>query len=186
MPPKHLRLGLTLLAGTLVATAGVIAIYQYRARPRGYQALRVAVAQGDREKVLALLNGGLDAKAPLYSSLLVTAIQHSDDKMVELLLKHGAEPNEGSMAGTPLGAAAALNRTTTVALLLSAGAQPDLHGEGGAPLERAVENCSMDAARLLIERGARKLATLSDGVRTDACRRCPAIVQVAAPDAACH
>jgi hypothetical protein len=135
--------------------------------------------------MLALLDGGLDAKAPLYVSLLVTAIQHSDDKLVELLLERGAEPNQDSMGGTPLGAAAALNRPTAIALLLASGARPDLYGEGGVPLERAVENCSTDAARLLVERGAPKLAKLSARVRADACRRCPVIVQLAASDPTC-
>lgn len=185
MRPITSRLRLLLVAAALIATAGFIARYRHATRPRGFQRLRIAIAQGNQKEVLALLDSGLDVKAPLYMSLLVTAIRFSDDNMVELLLKRGAEPNQNSMGGTPLGAAAAYNRPTTIALLLAAGARPELSGEGGVPLERAVENCSMDAARLLVARGAPKLPALPNHLRSEACRRCPVILQVAAFDPTC-
>lgn len=77
--------------------------------------------------------------------------------ILELLLRHGADPNVYSEAwGTPLTVAVFQGRNKSVSILLEAGANPDGAMRGWSPLMVAAYHCYPDIAVLLVDHGATK------------------------------
>jgi ankyrin repeat protein len=102
--------------------------------------LVAAAAEGDTERVAALLRAGADPNAadrdgttPLYQA----AVQ-GDREVVGLLLEAGADPNAESLGetdGLPLCAAACWGFTDVVRALLAHGADPNRKEDAGTPTE---------------------------------------------------
>ncbi len=84
--------------------------------------LERAVAKGDRSRVEALLNAGVNLNAPIIHPLWI-AVENQDRALVELLLRHGAFP-EGGFDETCLMNAARLGNREICQLLVEAGADP--------------------------------------------------------------
>jgi ankyrin repeat protein len=126
--------------------------------------LPVAIYRVDIPMMKALLATGvnLDFIVPISkSSLLATAINNGNTKIVQLLLKHGAtvEVLEYGLADrfdTPLEAAARAGRLDLVKLLLKAGARLDIPGpeHGASVLANAASRGSLVLVQHLIEAGA--------------------------------
>jgi ankyrin repeat protein len=81
--------------------------------------LKAAMGRCDASGSETLLNAGVNPSAPLYVSFLDLAIRCDDPKLVALLLRHGADPNQQSMGGLPLEAAAARGQIESMKLLLN-------------------------------------------------------------------
>ena len=105
-----------------------------------------------------LIDAGADAKYRIgdeISVVLCLAITGGDPRTVELLLKHGAEVNPAS-GDLPMVTAAFSGDTEMIKLLQAHGATVNCRNAAmdGQPLSIALAWDQLDAARLLIERGA--------------------------------
>ena len=90
------------------------------------------------------------------NDLLGMAAATCDERLVELLLEHGADPLRGNAHGwTPLHQAGYSNLPRLARILLDAGARPELpaRGEGGTPLIVALFWGNREAAELLAGHG---------------------------------
>lgn len=102
-----------------------------------------------------LIEAGADINAPvdIYdTSMLVSAASDNDFATVELLLKHGADPNAFAGRDTPLGAG--LGDPRIIKLLIGAGAKVDNPQIEESLLFRAVMGNMKESAKVLIENGA--------------------------------
>jgi hypothetical protein len=125
----------------------------------GLTPLQIATLKGNVEISRLLLERAADVKAssPIgYQSIHFAASQKPE--LMELLLKHGADPNATNRFGaTPLQMGLHNQHSKTLELLLKAGADPNaLNRNGATPLHTAaVSPSSQNALRLLWQHGAR-------------------------------
>ncbi len=134
----------------------------------GNTALMLAARPWDSHRaVRLLLSRGADPKATnlFGASALMAAVAGGDEKSVRFLIKSGADvnaqpimENAGFIFGggrSPLMWAAYRGDLAILKLLIEAGAGVNAEGVLGTPLSQATWNDQTEAARLLIERGAR-------------------------------
>jgi hypothetical protein len=151
---KHARawvaVGLTFLVPGLLAA--------WSLRPIS---LQTAIRYNELQRVRAMVekSPGLVNEPAGWGTPLQCAAYLSRPEMVDLLLKHGADPNSQYGGSTPLTAAIPGCRgpdPEVIRLLLEAGADPNLPGRnGGTPLEWAQDSDSRGRiTQLLIQHGA--------------------------------
>jgi ankyrin repeat protein len=190
-----MRLRGTLILGSCIVVAGclLVAVVVFflprppdRSQPEDAvdpSALLAAIREGDREKVLALLERGPDVNAPddTGATPLMHAALNADVEMMNLLLSRGADVNARSKGhGTALlwglhdiekvklllargatvedsavlVAAALSGGCPTLKLLAANGANLNPGKDGYTPLMAATRGGDLDTVRFLIERGA--------------------------------
>ena len=121
-----------------------------------------AAADGDLPLVDLFLAAGMPASTRdrFGVSALVEAARADRPEILALLLSRGAKPGVAQGGEPPLVAAAEAGSLRTLSTLLSAGADPDqaadpAKGPGGTALQRACAAEAWEAARLLLDGGAR-------------------------------
>jgi ankyrin repeat protein len=130
----------------------------------------IASGTNVNDLILCYPFGGNRDLAPM----LDIALQNGQVKTVEFLLKNGANPNQPDSNGeTPLMCVIgqARNEVTVetkaqlLRILLEAGADPNLRSSNGfwTPLIQAVDFGQIDAAKILLSRGASVSETNSEG-----------------------
>lgn len=122
-----------------------------------------AVATADSEAVASHLAAGT-VDRDLATALLFTAVRIGKAEPVELLVRHGADPNARSTrlilevptAATPLHVAAMYGRAGSARALLEAGAHPGAGAEDGiaTPLHLAAGGGHVETVRTLLAGGA--------------------------------
>ena len=123
----------------------------------GFQALGLASYFGHYDVAEYLIKAGAPVNAPSRNDLKAAPIQSAaaagQTKIVELLLKHKADPSIREQGGyTPLHAAAQNGDEETIRALLYGGADLSLRSDDGRlPLDLAIEEGHPDAAKLLRE-----------------------------------
>ena len=148
-------LGLKFLVGCCVvplfASVGLAAA-------AGGLSLVSAAKEGDRDAVVSLLRGGVDANSPAGdgTTALFWAAYANDAEMAEALLASGADVNRANEYGATALYVAAVNADETlIEKLLEAAANPDatlLSGE--TPLMGAINRGRVQAVNLLLSGGA--------------------------------
>jgi ankyrin repeat protein len=101
---------------------------------------------------------GIDLVNEDGETLLFRACTNGDEKVVAFLLEHGADfsiPCHSCGDMTAIHCAATTNSVTVLSLLLVNGADPNTICKAGSPLHLAFQYANFNAARLLIENGAR-------------------------------
>jgi uncharacterized protein len=125
--------------------------------PDGFQALGLASYFGHLDVVDYLVKAGAPINSPSRNELKATPIHSAaaagQAKIIELLLKHGADPNISEQGGfTPLHAAAQNGDIDVIRVLLYGGADLTLRSDDGkTPHDLALEAGHTIAARLLHE-----------------------------------
>lgn len=122
------------------------------------RALYRAAAEGEDERVLALIRAGGNPNVVLQGdgTPLIAAARNGEADVVRLLLKHGADANLAARGdGTPLIAAAQNGEAGIVKILLDAGADVNgaVRGDGN-PLIAAARAGEAGIVRMLLDRGA--------------------------------
>jgi uncharacterized protein len=123
----------------------------------GFQALGLASYFGHYDVAEYLIKAGAPVNSSARNELKAAALQSAaaagHTKIVELLLKHKADPNIREQGGyTPLHAAAQNGDRQTIRALLYGGADLALQSDDGKlPLDLALEGGHTDAAKLLQE-----------------------------------
>jgi ankyrin repeat protein len=105
---------------------------------------------------------------------LIRAIHLEARDLIPVLLAHGANPNARDPDSTQLTAvalAAEFNDAASLKMLLAAGGDPNIqltneYGQTVTPLHRALRRDSIEAVRLLLERGATVLPPDASGWST--------------------
>lgn len=115
--------------------------------------LNDAIQDNNSKDVIKLISEGVDIN---LSEALVTAAKKKNYDMVELLLKHGANPNKTVREKTALNYAADNDDLKTAKLLLDSGADPDKGNpmDMTSPLWTSVQKGSKNMVKLLLECGA--------------------------------
>lgn len=125
-------------------------------------ALTMAVRSGRRKEVERLLDKGVNIHKQYYlkyqDSPLKTAVNHRRIKILQLLLEHGANPDDHTVGvKTPLGSVLHKKRISikVMEVLLKHGANPDAKACGRAtPLFVAAYRGHINAVKLLLQYGA--------------------------------
>lgn len=135
-----------IVAVAIILAGTAVGCHRNNERPRSFTALHDAVHNGDMAKVEYWLSKGEDVHAidKHGRTPLCMAAESRRKDIAQLLIDHGADPNDGSLAY-----AVATEEIDIVQFLLSKGARP-----GGDPLVQALEDEDYDLAKLLIEKGA--------------------------------
>jgi ankyrin repeat protein len=134
----------------------------------GFQALGLACFFGHYDVVEYLVRAGAPVNSASRNGLKAAPIQSAaaagHEKIVELLLKHGADPNSREQAGyTPLHAAAQNGDQDMIRTLLYGGADLTARSEDGkTPLDLAQEAGHTEAAQLLQEGITKRFKTKRD------------------------
>jgi ankyrin repeat protein len=142
------------IQSSLILTALLVNVYAVQA-----QSLAEAVAGGDREQAMLLLESGaepVDASLVDGSTALLYAAYQGDLELTKTLLNSGADPNINNRYGAfPLSEAAQLNAYEVVASLLEAGADPNKTNlEGETALMVASRSGAVATVKLLLAKGA--------------------------------
>lgn len=154
--------GLTPLALAVSDPANSATVALLRARG-ALDDVSAAVASADAEAMAShLAAGGVDRD--LATTLLFTAARIGRPEPVELLVRHGADPNaratrlilEVPTPATPLHVAAMHGRAGSARALLDAGARPGAGAEDGiaTPLHLAAGGGHVETVRTLLDGGA--------------------------------
>jgi len=152
---KHraLRIGVPLLAGTLIVFPVMIALAHWGSEVKSQQeqalqsrekSLERALLEGSEDTVRALLAEGVDAnhRDQGGSPLLRVAAVWGHEGIVEALLDYGADPEaRGSDGGTALMSAAFFGRTGVVKLLIERRADVNATNHEGSPV---IESATVD------------------------------------------
>ena len=123
----------------------------------GFQALGLAGYFGHYDVAEYLIKAGAPVNSPSRNDLKAAPLQSAAaagrTKIVELLLKHKADPNIREQGGyTALHAAAQNGDEETIRALLYSGADLDIRSDDGKlPLDLALEEGHTEAAKLLQE-----------------------------------
>jgi uncharacterized protein len=123
----------------------------------GFQALGLACYFGHLDVADYLIKAGAPVNAPSRNELSAAPIQSAAAaghvKIVDLLLKNGADPNIREAGGyTPLHAAAQNGDTGVIRTLLYGGADLDIKSnDGKVPLDLALEASHKEAIKVLQE-----------------------------------
>lgn len=123
----------------------------------GFQALGLASYFGHLDAVEYLIKAGAPINSPAHNELKAAPIQSAAaagyTKIVDLLLKYGADPNMREQGGyTPLHAAAQNGDVEMIKTLIYGGADLDTKSnDGKIPLDLALEAGHQEAAKLLQE-----------------------------------
>jgi ankyrin repeat protein len=136
----------------------------------GAESLAELVELGQREAALRALADGaeVDARGPDGATALIWAAHHGDRELVAELLERGANPDAVNDYGAaPLAVAAVEADPVIIGALLEAGADVEsANAEGQTALMVVARTGRVDAARLLIQHGARVNAHESFGGQT--------------------
>jgi ankyrin repeat protein len=134
------------------------------------ESLPELVELGQREAAMRALEQGaeIDARGADGATALIWAAHQGDRELVAALLARGANPDATNDYGvTPLAAASVEADAAILGALLKAGADVEAaNAEGQTALMVVARTGRVDAARLLIERGARVNARESFGGQT--------------------
>lgn len=123
----------------------------------GFQALGLACFFGHLDVAEYLVKAGASVNAPSRNELNAAPIQSAaaggHERIVDMLLKNGADPNVREQNGyTPLHAAAQNGDVATIRTLIYGGADLDAKSNNGkTPLDLALEAGHGEAAKLLQE-----------------------------------
>lgn len=125
----------------------------------GATAIHTLIKFGTPEAIQTLINAGADIniKDKNGDSPIIVAGKQNKNVIVELFIKNNATLS--SMEGAKiLFSAATHNNTNLIALLLETGVHINAridHISKRTPLHAAIENCNLEATKLLLEKGAR-------------------------------
>ena len=146
-----------------------------RHKSDGISALHLAAGAGMEDVVKSLISAGatIDIRMNDGRTPLALAFNHRHIGIIDLLLKHGADPNisittecapEDSRNMTPLLFCAAVGDTEMMGLLLRHGADPNKgKADGITPLMNAAGRGHYDAVKMLIDAGAQpNIAIVTD------------------------
>jgi ankyrin repeat protein len=123
----------------------------------GYQALGLACFFGHLDVAEYLVKAGAPVNSPSRNELNAAPLQSAaaagQERIVDLLLKHGADPSAREQGGyTPLHAAAQNGDVATIRTLIYGGADLAAKSDDGkTPLDLALEAGHGEAAKLLQE-----------------------------------
>ncbi len=127
---------------------------------RGVPPIFAAIQNNLYEKLSELLNKGQVNVNMKYKKVapIIFAVNQHDDKLVQILLKNGANPNVIGRNGlyTPLSAACVTNRISTAKLLLKYGANVNYqYKKSETALTVAIKKCTnFKLVKLLLDNGA--------------------------------
>jgi uncharacterized protein len=146
-----------------IAAPGAWAAETPASRPVPAATLVEAARQGDTTQAVALIDGGADVNAASVDGTtpLMWAVHRDDIPLIDRLLKARADAKPINEYGSSaMSEAAEFGDTGTIGKLLKAGADAESpNGEGQTALMIVARTSNVDAARLLIEHGAKVNAT---------------------------
>ena len=135
--------------------------------PNKKDLLYIYIANDDVDKIKDLLQQKINLNSSTFNPpILEEAVNYGNKEVVELLLKHGANPNiENKDGATPLYVASKSykNKKDIVELLLKYGADPNYYESGRAPISAASNNGHTDIVELLLKYGADVNDVISGG-----------------------
>ncbi len=139
-----------LLCGAALMSEGA------ESREQGAVHVCEAICRGDTGAVESFLEQGAGPVGAEGPFLLLWAAGRGHERIAELALARGVDPNESTYGVSPLHAAAASGETGIMGLLLRRGARVDAcePSTGDTPLHKAAREGQMESVRLLLQNGA--------------------------------